>query len=191
MLLRARRRLRSLGLTTFGAIASTPHAAWAFARYRRNTIAAPGKDEGLARALPIAALDQDQGTTLALGRAGFRTLGDLAERPSHLLSARFGEDLVAGLHRILGREDIRITPLRAPPLLMAERHFPEPMTQMEHLLAVLSRLMGDIASRLEARGEGGRAFALTLFRLMARCAASASKQRAAPAMRQASCGSRG
>ncbi len=164
MLLRARRRLRNLGLTTFGAIASTPHAAWAFARYRRNTIAAPGEDEALARALPITALGQSTETTLALSRAGFKTLGDLADRPSHLLAARFGTGLVDQLHRILGREDIRITPLRPPPLLMAERHFPEPMTQMEHLLTVLSRLMGDIASRLEGRGEGGRAFALTLFR---------------------------
>jgi len=164
MLLRACRRLRSLGLTTFGAIASTPHAARAFARYRRNTIAGPAEDETLARALPVSALDQDQATSIALGRAGFRTLADLADRPSHMLSARFGEDLVARLHRILGREDLRITPLRTPPLLMAERHFPEPMTQMEHLLTVLARLMGDIANRLEARGEGGRSFELTLFR---------------------------
>jgi protein ImuB len=164
MLQRACRRMAAFGLTACAASAGTPDAAWAFARYRRNRIAGPGEEERLARALPLAALEKEAGTILALSRAGFRSLGDLAERPSHLLAARFGEDLVASLNRILGREDIRITPLRPPPLLMAERHFPEPITEMEHLLAVLERLMGDIARRLEARGEGGRAFELTLFR---------------------------
>jgi protein ImuB len=164
ILQRARRRMAAFGLSTGAAIASTPDAAWAFAHYRRNRVVARGEEETLARDLPITALDQNTETTMALSRAGLKTLGDLADRPSHLLAARFGEDLVATLGRILGREDIRITPLRPPPLLMAERHFPEPMTQMEHLLVVLGRLMGDLASRLEARGEGGRAFALTLFR---------------------------
>ncbi len=115
MMARARRRMAAFGLTSSAAIASTPHAAWAFARYRRNLVAPPGEEEQIARSLPLAALDQDSGTTLALGRAGFRTLGDLADRPSHLLSARFGENLAASLRCVLGREDWRITPLRPCP----------------------------------------------------------------------------
>ncbi len=161
---KARRRLHQLGLTTQAAIAGTPEAAWALARHRRSTIAAPGEEETLARALPITALDQDSGTTLALSRAGFRTLGDLADRPSSLLSARFGEGLVVSLRRILGREDIRITPLRAPPEVMAEKHFPEPLSAMESLLGVLEKLAGDIMTTLERRGAGGRAFEASFFR---------------------------
>lgn len=161
---RARRRLDQLGLSTQAAIAGTPEAAWALARYRRSTIAAPGDEERLTRALPITALDHDTGTTLALSRAGFRTLGDLADRPSHLLSARFGEGLVAALRRILGQEDIRITPQRTPPEVMAEKHFPEPLGAMESLLGVLAVLAGDIMHRLEQRGTGGRAFEASFFR---------------------------
>ena len=104
------------------------------------------------------------GTTLALVRAGFTTLGDLADRPSHLLAARFGAGLGAKLRRILGHEDIRITPLRAPPEVMAERHFPEPLGLMESLLAAFERLARDIAEALERRGAGGRVFEASFYR---------------------------
>jgi protein ImuB len=161
---RARRKLAGLGLSSCAAMAGTPHAAWAFARYRRATIAAPGEEEAIARALPIKALDQDGGTILALSRAGFRTLGDLADRPSSMLTARFGPELTDTLRRILGREDIRITPLRPAPEIVSETHFPEPLGLMESLLAVLERLARDIVAALEKRGAGGRAFEASFFR---------------------------
>lgn len=160
----ARRCLHRWGVQAQAAIASTPEAAWALARFRHGTIASPGGEEALSRALPLVALDQGADATIALSRAGFRTLGDLAERPSKLLSARFGEGLVSALRRVLGREDIRITPLRAPPEVMAERHFPEPLGLMESLLKTLERLAGDVMAALETRGEGGRAFEASFFR---------------------------
>lgn len=159
-----RRRLAEWGLTSSAAIAGTPHAAWAFARFRRGGIIEAGGEERIARDLPIAALEADAPTLLALGRAGFCTLGDLADRPSALLTARFGASLSEALARVLGREDIRITPLRAPPELMAEKHFPEPLGLMAHLLAALERLAGDLARLLEARSAGGRAFEASFFR---------------------------
>lgn len=160
----ARRRLHRLRLTTQVAIAGTPEAAWALARHRRSTITMPGEEETLVRALTITALDQESSITLALSRAGFRTLGDLADRPSSLLVPRFGEGLVVSLRRILGHEDIRITPLRTPPEVMAEKHFTEPLTAMESLLGVLEKLAGDIMATLEKRGAGGRAFEASFFR---------------------------
>jgi protein ImuB len=160
----ARRCLHHFGVHTQAAIAGTPEAAWALARFRRGTITRTGEEEKLARSLPLAALDQGADTTVALSRTGFRTLGDLAARPSNLLSARFGEGLVAALLRVLGREDIRITPLRPPPDVMAERHFPEPLGLMDSLLKTLERLAGDIMAALEVRGEGGLAFEASFFR---------------------------
>jgi len=164
MLGRARRRLAGLGFTTWAAMADTPDAAWAFARYRRNRIAAPGEEKIHARALPITALDQPIETTLALSRAGFRILADLADRPSHLLTARFGAGLSHALRRVLGHEDIRITPLRPAPLIVAERHFAEPLAHVESLLGALERLAQDIVEALERRGAGGRAFEASFFR---------------------------
>ena len=158
------RRLNLLGPAVRAAIAGTPDAARAFARFGRAEIAAFGEEKELARALPVTALGVDAETTLALARAGLKTLGDLADRPSKALSARFGMDLVARLDRILGREDIRIAPLRAPADFLAERHFPEPLAAMESLLAVIGRLACDIVGLLEKRGRGGRAFEVIFFR---------------------------
>ncbi len=164
ILRRARQRLAGLGISSCAAIAGTPQSAWAFAHYRRNMVAQPGEEEALTRDLPLAALEQDTATKLALERAGFRTLGDLADRPSSLLSARFGEELATSLRRVLGREDIRITPLRLTPEIMAEKHFTEPLGETESLLAVLERLAGDAMKTLEARGAGGRVFEASFFR---------------------------
>ncbi|WP_165645150.1 DNA polymerase Y family protein, partial [Oharaeibacter diazotrophicus] len=116
------------------------------------------------RGLPVAALEQDEAVTLALVRAGLRSLGDLADRPSPVLAARFGEGVTTALRRITGREDIRVTPLRPPPVIMAERHFQEPFAELDGLLAVLERLAGDVTAALEARGAGGRAFEAAFFR---------------------------
>jgi protein ImuB len=163
----ARRRIGGFGLSSRAAIATTPDAAFAFARHGGITGANAGvaiPEAGAAKMLPIAALGCDSATALALRRAGLRSLGDLAARPPHVLAARFGKGLVSALQRILGLEDIRITPLRPPPLMMSERHFSEPMTAMESLLAVLQELAQDIAHELEARGEGGRAFGISFFR---------------------------
>lgn len=157
------RRFGRIGLSSRAAQAGTPDAAWAFARFA-GTPATPGDEEALARTLPLAALGADPATVTALARAGFRTLGDLADRPAQLLAARFGNAPVDTLRRILGREDMRITPLRAPPALMAERHFAEPLGAMDALLAVLERLAGDICNGLMRRGEGGRAFEAWFFR---------------------------
>lgn len=164
MLQRVRRWLADMRLTSCAGIAGTPEAAWAFARYRRNMIVPSDGQQHLAYDLPITALDQDTGTTLALSRAGFRTLGDLAKRPSHLLAARFGTGLVDRLHRIFGREDVRITPLRPPPDIVTAQHFSEPLAQIESLLAALERLAGNIAQNLEKRGAGGRSFEASFFR---------------------------
>lgn len=161
---RARRRMADLGLASCAAIAGTPDCAWALAHRHRNMIVAPGEEETIARALPLAALDRDAATTLALTRAGFQTLDDLASRPSAMLTARFGEGLATALRRVLGREDIRITPLRPAPEIMAEKHFPEPLGLMDSLLAALERLAGDVATALERRGAGGRVFEASFFR---------------------------
>ncbi len=158
------RRLNRLGLAACFALAGTPEAAWALARERHGSIVAPGEEEALTQALPIMALERDSETILALQRAGFLTLGDLAARAPYTLAARFGEDLVIALRRLLGREDIRITPLRPPPEIIAEKHFSEPLGLMESLLAALERLTRDVARALEKREAGGRHFEASFFR---------------------------
>jgi protein ImuB len=158
------RKLHAGGLGLRSAIAGTPEASRACARFGRGGIVPPGEDEAMARPLPIAALGLSEETVVALSRAGLKTLTDLTERPSMTLSARFGEDIAKRLRRTLGREDARITPLRPPPDCVVERHFAEPLLDMEGLETVITRLIGEAARVLELRGEGGRAFEISVFR---------------------------
>lgn len=159
-----RRRLGRAGVKTRLALAGTPDAARAQARFGSAGIVVPGADGSAGRLLPVAALEMAPETALALSRAGLRTLGQLADRPPQVLAARFGQALVERLRRVLGDEDLRITPLRPPPDCMAERHFPEPRTHLDSLMGVLERLAHDVAGMLENRAAGGRAFEASFFR---------------------------
>ena len=161
-------RMRRFGLTARAALAGAPEAAQALARHMSGPapgrIVPPGGEGAALSPLPVAALDLDPAVTLALTRAGLRTLGDLDARQSAALAARFGAALVDRLDRLLGRRDGRITPLRAPPELMAERHFAEPIARIEDVTDALARLTQDLCEALEARGRGARRLEATFFR---------------------------
>jgi protein ImuB len=147
-------RLTRLGLTAQLACADTPEAARALAEFG-------GKD---IHALPIGALRVAPEVHIALRRAGLKTLGDLAIRPRAPLAARFGADFPSLLARTLGEEDVHITPRRAPPLILAELRFAEPIAHTGAVLDTLGQLATEVAITLTERSAGGRQFALSLFR---------------------------
>lgn len=143
------------------AMAATPEGARALARFQ----SAPARDEAAAlRRLPVAALELEAEAERALRRAGLKTLGDLADRPSAPLAARFGAEATDRLDRVLGRSDSRITPRRALPALMLERRFAEPITTADTAMAVIGDLAGAAAGVLEERCRGGRRFVARLYR---------------------------
>lgn len=143
------------------AVAGAPEAAQALARFQTASAA----DEPQAiRCLPIAALRLDAGTETALRRAGLKTVGDLAARPTAPLAARFGETTTAALARLLGQAGSRIVPRRMPPALSFERRFAEPITRTEDAVRTIGELAATAAVVMEERGKGGRRFAARLFR---------------------------
>lgn len=164
MLARLPLRIGHFGVSTRMAFAGTPEAARAFARFGPGGIVAPGDEARAARRLPVRALEAGARTHEALIRAGLLTLGDLADRPSQVLSARFDPAAVTRLQRILGREDARITPLRPRPDFSAEEHFADPFVATEALYRTIDHLAARLGTSLAAAGRGGRSFELTLFR---------------------------
>ncbi|MGD9540399.1 MAG: DNA polymerase Y family protein [Methylocystis sp.] len=153
-----------LSLTGRAAVAGTPDAARALARFGETAVAPPGEDEIFARPLSIAALEAPRETSIALTRVGLTTLGDLADRSSAAPTARFGAETMRRLTRILGREDARLTPLRPLPDCMVERRFAEPFLDLSAIEHVLRPLIAEAMGLLEKRGEGGRAFEARFFR---------------------------
>jgi protein ImuB len=147
-------RLARRGLTARLSLAGTPDAAVALARYG-------GNDPGT---LPVAALRVDPDIHVALARAGLKTVGDVARLPAAPLAARFGKDLPVLLDRMMGLEDIRITPRRLLAEIETEARFAEPIARNEDVLATLAQLVAQAAIILSERGGGGRRFSAALFR---------------------------
>jgi len=155
-----------LGLETRCALARTPQAARALARFGPpGEIVAQGGDRAAVRCLPVAALERVAADIQALRRAGLKTIGDVDDRERASLAARFGQEFATRLDRILGLEDARITPVRAPAPVVADRLLMEPLTTTEPLETVIADLLGDVTADLETRLSGARRFCLTVFRV--------------------------
>lgn len=157
----AERRFARLGMTLRHAFGPTADAARALARYQ----ARPAPDEASAiRRLPVAALELEVEATTALVRAGLKTIGDLASRPTANLAARFGADAAMALRRILGDAPSPLDPRTAPPPVAAERRFAEPLGSTAHAARILAELVEETIAELAERGQGGRHFRATFFR---------------------------
>ena len=154
-------RLARLGMTLRHALGPTADAARALARHQTR----PAPDETSAiRRLPVAALELEAEATTALVRAGLKTIGDLASRPMANIAARFGADAAMALRRLLGDAPSPLDPRVAPPPIVVERRFAEPLGSTEHATKVLAELVAEAILDLSERGNGGRHFRATFFR---------------------------
>ncbi|QGP78231.1 Y-family DNA polymerase [Sphingobium sp. CAP-1] len=136
-------------------------AARALARHGGKNM---GDKDGDVAALPVAALDLDDGALAALRRAGLRTIGDLARRPMGMIAARFGEQAVTRLRQILGEAASPIAPRRPIAPIRADARFPEPIARTDDVMEVIEHLLAQAARQMEARRLGGRRFAIRLIR---------------------------
>lgn len=161
------RRLARLRLTATVAVAGAAAAAAALARTGRPGrpgIVPPGGEAAALAGLPVAALRLDPAVVAGLARVGLDTVGMVAAQPRGPLAKRFGRGLLLCLDAAFGRVEAPISPLRPVPALSVERRFADPVTETEVLAHAVEGLVGSLAGRLEARGEGVRRLALTLFR---------------------------
>lgn len=148
------RRLARIGLTGLPALGGTPPAALALAMHQVAHV-----DD-----LPAHAVPAPEAVHIALRRAGLKTVADLRRQQRKALVARFGADFGTRLAAILGEVDIHITPRRQPAPISAEQRFATPLAASEAALAVIEALAVRAGLALTERGEGGRAFAVALFR---------------------------
>lgn len=153
------------GLSLRTAMAGTPQCARALARFGPGGLFAPGQDRDAVRRLPVAALELQEKDEMALRRSGLKRIADLDDRPGAPLAARFGADFPVRLARLLGDQDIRITPHRPPPPVVVDRVFFEPVSTPEDIERVLSDLLTETADRLDQAGHGGRAFEAGFYRV--------------------------
>ncbi|WP_449498045.1 Y-family DNA polymerase [Brevundimonas sp.] len=161
----AHARAVRIGLDVRSALASTPQAARALARFGPGGIFGAGQDREAVRLLPVAALELSDPEVQALRRAGLKRLADLDDRPRGPFAARFGTGFPARLARILGDEDVRITPYRPAAPVVVDRLFLDPVSTSDDVERVLSDLLVEAADRLDQAGQGGRTFEASFYRV--------------------------
>lgn len=167
-------RLRRLGFAARAAVADTPGAAWAVARFAdldaNGMVVVPGG--GLRAAvlpLPVAALRLDGAAAEGLRRVGLRRIGDIADLPRPPLAARFGAVLLCRLDQALGRQGESLSPRRPVPPLRVSLAFAEPIATAEAIAAALHQLLVDLTRRLVESRQGARRLELILYRVDGTC----------------------
>jgi protein ImuB len=159
------RRFVAMEISCRLALADTPGAAWAIARFGDSgSIIASRKQRDTLASLPVTALRLDAATADDLPRLGLAQIGNLYPLHRAALAARFGRALVTRLDQALGGEEEPISPLRPPPRHRVVMRFPEPIAAPESIAAALDRLLAHLCRGLAQQDEGGRRFELTLFR---------------------------
>lgn len=156
------KRLGSYRLTTRLALADTPAAAWAWARYGEGGILSSGNIDAI-NALPVAALRISASDAHDLARLGLRRIKDIANMPRAPLAARFNEGLLNRLDQIRGCASEPLT-LRRPPAPYRSRvAFAEPIGHRKDIEGTLKHLLADLCARLETAGLGARKLAFTAY----------------------------
>ena len=172
-------RLNAQGFAARAALAPTPGAAWALARYSQTQKA---RDIGLREALeqslqkqaggdlsellaplPIEALRLEEASAALLRRLGLKTVGQLLAAPRSSFTARAGERAMLRLDQALGRAPEALTPRRPAPPVFALRRFLEPLFNVDTVLIATEHLCSDIIEKLDIRGAGARRAELHLF----------------------------
>lgn len=152
------------GFAVSAAIAGTSVCARTLRRHACGYIVPAGEETEAVSPLPVSALGADEAITVGLRRAGLKTIGDVAARSPHEITARFGAKFSTLLAHALGLSDAPISPRKPLPDYIAEKRFAEPVATAPMIAATLSRLAGTLVASMEKQGKGARRLEASFFR---------------------------
>ena len=158
---------RRAGFTARVAVADTPGAAHALARFGKGELTRVdphGTVEAIS-SLPIAALRLTPTALSAARKFGFERIADLLPVARGPLARRLGLPAITRLDQALGGIAEPITPRDDPEVPAVERRLLEPISTADAIEKVMSDLLGDLAEVLQARGLGARSLRLTGMRV--------------------------
>src|ERR1700704_2984300 len=120
--------LTAQGFAVSAAIASTSVCARTMTRHVHGRIVADGEEADAVDPLPVASLGADSTITNGLRRAGLKTIGDVASRARHEITARFGARFTTLLEHALGQGDATISPRKPLADYIVEQRFADPVS---------------------------------------------------------------
>jgi protein ImuB len=156
--------LAAQGFVVSSAIAATAVCARTLTRHVHGRIISDGEEYEAVRPLPVSALGADIAVVTGLRRAGLKTIGEVAERGRHEITARFGARFTALLEQALGQSDAPISPRKPLPDYIVERRFAEPVATETVISATLSGLAGTLVTAMAKQGKGARQLEACFFR---------------------------
>jgi protein ImuB len=161
------RFLARLGFSASIAIAGTPGAAHALARYsgRALTLLPNGVEAQALTDLPLASLRLTEGALMTAARFGLERVGDLYAMPRGPLAKRLGLDSVRRLDQARGIVLEPIEPVVVFEEPCTQRQLLEPIVTAEAIEQVIGDLVDDLAAHLRERALGVRALVLTCLRV--------------------------
>jgi len=152
------------GFAVSAAIAGTSVCARTMNRHVHGRIIRDGEEADAVRPLPVSALGADDAITRGLRRAGLKTIGDVASRERHEITARFGAGFTTLLEHALGQGDAPISPRKPLPDYIVEKRFAEPVATEGVISATLSRLAEMLVGAMGQQGKGARRLEAHFFR---------------------------
>ncbi|GGF12160.1 protein ImuB [Aliidongia dinghuensis] len=167
-------RAARLGFAARAAVADTPGAAWAVARYGALAEgvrilmpgeARPGEARGVLADLPVAGLRLAGEIVADLKRLGLKRIGDLYGMARAPLAPRFGEAVARRLDQALGLVEEPISPRQPTQPRLVRRVLAEPISTAEAIEHGLTQLMALLCRRLETEGLGARRIELACYRV--------------------------
>ena len=156
--------LTAHGFAVSAAIAGTAVCARTMTRHVHGRIVGHGEEANAVKPLPVFALGAGAAITTGLRRAGLKTIGDVASRARHEITARFGATFTTLLEQALGQGDAPISPRKPLPDYIVEKRFAEPVATEAVVAATLSRLAGMLVLAMDRQGKGARRLEAQFFR---------------------------
>ena len=160
-------RLLAQGFSAHAAVADTPGAAHAMARFGGQPVTVvpvDGQQAALA-GRPLAALRLPENTLDGLRLMGIERIGALAAMPRAPLVRRFGALAAKRLDQAFGHMPEVIEPRFPPELIQARLIFVEPLLTAEAFATVIDRLTRDVCTAMDRAGLGARRLDLVFERI--------------------------
>jgi protein ImuB len=150
------RKLAKRGYSVKVAIADTPGAAWAVARYGNEMVIERGKQREALVPLPPESLRIESENAERLHKLGLYQIGQFIDMPRSSLLRRFGAGFLLQLDRALGSEQEVLEPIITP--LPYQERLPslEPIVTAKGIEIALDTLMRALCLRLQREQKGIR-----------------------------------
>ena len=152
----------SLGYLPRVAIADTPGAAWATARYlagqhfaqHGEAIILPPGEEQTIKQLPVEALRLDASSTETLYQLGIKTIDQVQKLSRSALAIRFGNSIHRQMDQLTGRREEPVIARRKPAQFTGCQTLEYPTHHRETIEVIIARLVNELCKQMRVRQQG-------------------------------------